>query len=231
MANEAQIKGSLGISISYGAKNQSYEIIAGSGPNAATPQERRAPRRETTGLFGRRCRVRVLRERCDSDSSSGGRIGRTHASDIYHVVEEIQGLQQLSVLNDGTCEETRASHSQRWGSSLEIVLATAQSEKLPSARDISSNEARRYLPVGKVRIEDDILAIGTRSENLTTAPKGEERKCWRSSVAGSTISRGRHDEVSWRSQLLVSQFPQHHHIASLGPNMGGALCYPSCTTP
>ena len=33
---------------------------------------------------------------------------------------------------------------------------------------------KRYIPVGGVRIEDDILVTKKGYENLTTAPKGEE---------------------------------------------------------
>lgn len=39
---------------------------------------------------------------------------------------------------------------------------------------INRNVLERYMPVGGVRIEDDLLITATGFENLTTAPKGEE---------------------------------------------------------
>lgn len=42
------------------------------------------------------------------------------------------------------------------------------------ARYINLEEAEKYISVGGVRIEDDILVTGTGYENLTTAPKGRE---------------------------------------------------------
>lgn len=53
----------------------------------------------------------------------------------------------------------------------EIALSYAESQ--PMSRYINMDIARRYLPVGGVRIEDDILVTKTGYENLTTAPKGQ----------------------------------------------------------
>ncbi|OJJ45595.1 hypothetical protein ASPZODRAFT_17047 [Penicilliopsis zonata CBS 506.65] len=51
--------------------------------------------------------------------------------------------------------------------------ALANARTLPLARYIDFDVAERYLPVGGVRIEDDILVTRDGYENLTTAPKGE----------------------------------------------------------
>ena len=53
-------------------------------------------------------------------------------------------------------------------------LALANSRKQPLARYINFDEAEKYIPIGGVRIEDDILVTRTGYENLTTAPKGQE---------------------------------------------------------
>ena len=52
--------------------------------------------------------------------------------------------------------------------------ALANARKLPLAQYIDFEIAMEYLPVGGVRIEDDILITATGHENLTTAPKGDE---------------------------------------------------------
>ncbi|EAW07337.1 aminopeptidase P family protein [Aspergillus clavatus NRRL 1] len=52
-------------------------------------------------------------------------------------------------------------------------LALANARKLPYAKYIDFNEAEKYIPIGGVRIEDDILVTSSGYENLTTAPKGE----------------------------------------------------------
>lgn len=48
---------------------------------------------------------------------------------------------------------------------------------LPSpvhSKYINKDVLRRFMPVGGVRIEDDILITSKGYENLTTTPKGEE---------------------------------------------------------
>lgn len=52
--------------------------------------------------------------------------------------------------------------------------ALADAQKQPFAKYINFELAREYIPVGGVRIEDDILVTGKGNENLTTAPKGKE---------------------------------------------------------
>lgn len=52
-------------------------------------------------------------------------------------------------------------------------LALANARKLPLAKYINFAEAEKYIPIGGVRIEDDILITASGNENLTTAPKGE----------------------------------------------------------
>ncbi|KAI2673788.1 uncharacterized protein N7518_006041 [Penicillium psychrosexuale] len=53
-------------------------------------------------------------------------------------------------------------------------LALANARHQPSARYIDFDVAEKYVHIGGVRIEDDILVTATGYENLTTAPKGEE---------------------------------------------------------
>jgi Xaa-Pro dipeptidase len=53
-------------------------------------------------------------------------------------------------------------------------LALANARKQPHARYIDFDIADKYVPIGGVRIEDDILVTSNGYENLTTAPKGEE---------------------------------------------------------
>ncbi|KAJ5578533.1 uncharacterized protein N7459_007497 [Penicillium hispanicum] len=53
-------------------------------------------------------------------------------------------------------------------------LALANARKQPYARYIDFDVAEKYVPIGGVRIEDDILVTANGYENLTTAPKGEE---------------------------------------------------------
>lgn len=52
--------------------------------------------------------------------------------------------------------------------------ALADAQKQPFAKYINFELAREYIPVGGVRIEDDILVTANGYENLTTAPKGNE---------------------------------------------------------
>ncbi|PYH95432.1 putative Xaa-Pro aminopeptidase [Aspergillus ellipticus CBS 707.79] len=262
MTNEAEIHGSfLGTCVSHGAKNQAYEIIAGSGPNAATLHYVK----NDEPLEGRQlvCLDAGAEWECyASDVTRTFPLAAdwpsSHARDIYHIVEEMQeqcisrikpglrfrdlqvlatdiaikGLQQLGVLKEGTCEEIRVSgaaaiffpHGLGHHVGLEvhdvsekpitafgqskgrptpdftpamsqsfpvleegmvvtiepgiyfsrIALATAQAQKLPSTQFINFEEAKKYLPIGGVRIEDDILVTSAGYENLTTAPKGEK---------------------------------------------------------
>lgn len=53
-------------------------------------------------------------------------------------------------------------------------LALANARKQPYARYIDFEVAEKYVHIGGVRIEDDILVTANGYENLTTAPKGEE---------------------------------------------------------
>lgn len=53
-------------------------------------------------------------------------------------------------------------------------LALANARKQPHARYIDFEVAQKYVHIGGVRIEDDILVTANGYENLTTAPKGEE---------------------------------------------------------
>ncbi|KAJ5089315.1 hypothetical protein N7532_007999 [Penicillium argentinense] len=53
-------------------------------------------------------------------------------------------------------------------------LALANARKQPFAKYIDFDVAEKYVPIGGVRIEDDILVTTNGYENLTTAPKGEE---------------------------------------------------------
>ncbi|CAG8909680.1 unnamed protein product [Penicillium egyptiacum] len=53
-------------------------------------------------------------------------------------------------------------------------LAMADARRQPYARYIDFDVAEKYVHIGGVRIEDDILVTATGYENLTTAPKGEE---------------------------------------------------------
>ena len=53
-------------------------------------------------------------------------------------------------------------------------LALKNAQLLSLAKYINFEKAEHYIPIGGVRIEDDLLVTGTGYENLTTAPKGEE---------------------------------------------------------
>lgn len=53
-------------------------------------------------------------------------------------------------------------------------LALDNARKQPYAKYIDFDVAEKYVHIGGVRIEDDILVTATGYENLTTAPKGEE---------------------------------------------------------
>lgn len=53
-------------------------------------------------------------------------------------------------------------------------LALANARKQPCARYIDFEVAEKYVHIGGVRIEDDVLVTADGYENLTTAPKGEE---------------------------------------------------------
>ncbi|KAL4809176.1 peptidase M24, structural domain-containing protein [Aspergillus unguis] len=53
-------------------------------------------------------------------------------------------------------------------------LAIENARTLPAAKYINIEKAKQYIPIGGVRIEDDLLVTSTGYENLTTAPKGEE---------------------------------------------------------
>ena len=52
--------------------------------------------------------------------------------------------------------------------------ALANAQKQPFAKYINFELAKEYIPVGGVRIEDDILVTAKGYEDLTTAPKGNE---------------------------------------------------------
>lgn len=53
-------------------------------------------------------------------------------------------------------------------------LALDNARKQPYAKFIDFDVAGKYVPIGGVRIEDDILVTANGYENLTTAPKGDE---------------------------------------------------------
>lgn len=53
-------------------------------------------------------------------------------------------------------------------------LALANARKQDFARYVDFEVADKYVHIGGVRIEDDILVTANGYENLTTAPKGEE---------------------------------------------------------
>jgi Xaa-Pro dipeptidase len=53
-------------------------------------------------------------------------------------------------------------------------LALENARTLSISKYINFEKAEQYLPVGGVRIEDDLLVTRTGYENLTTAPKGQE---------------------------------------------------------
>ncbi|KAH8698838.1 putative Xaa-Pro aminopeptidase [Talaromyces proteolyticus] len=52
--------------------------------------------------------------------------------------------------------------------------AITNARQLPFARLIDFDLVEKYIPIGGVRIEDDILVTAGGYENLTTAPKGEK---------------------------------------------------------
>ncbi|RAK71973.1 aminopeptidase P family protein [Aspergillus fijiensis CBS 313.89] len=257
MTNETQIEGLfLATCVSHGAKNQAYEIIAGSGPNAATLHYIK----NNEPLKGRQlvCLDAGAEWECYASDVTrtfplGAEWPSEYARDVYQIVEEmqeecirrikqgvrfrdlqllahniaIQGLQALGVLKPGPVEEIRESgasavffpHGLGHHVGLEVhdvserpitaqgqrarrdlvpptslsfpvleegmvvtvepgiyfsQLALANAQKQPLARHINFVEAVKYIPVGGVRIEDDILVTGTGYENLTTAPKGKE---------------------------------------------------------
>jgi Xaa-Pro dipeptidase len=139
MSNESEIEGLfLNTCVSHGAKNQSYEIIAGSGPNAAVLHYVK----NDEPLNGRQlvCLDAGAEWNCyASDVTRTIPLGKdwpsSHAKDIYAIVEEMQeecikrvkpglrfrdlhelahiiaikGLQKLGVLKAGTVEEIRRS--------------------------------------------------------------------------------------------------------------------------
>ncbi|KAL4766627.1 aminopeptidase P family protein [Aspergillus foveolatus] len=254
MSNESEIEGLfLDTCVSHGAKNQSYEIIAGSGPNAAVLHYVK----NDEPLNGRQlvCLDAGAEWNCyASDVTRTIPLGKgwpsSHAKDIYAIVEEMQeecikrvkpglrfrdlhelahiiaikGLQKLGVLKAGTVEEIRRSgassiffpHGLGHHVGLEVhdvseqpitanghlsrefvpqmstpllqegmvitiepgvyfnKLALKNSRSLPLAKYIDFDKAEQYIPIGGVRIEDDLLVTSTGYENLTTAPKGKE---------------------------------------------------------
>ncbi|KAL2824148.1 peptidase M24, structural domain-containing protein [Aspergillus cavernicola] len=255
MSNEAEIEGLfLDTCVSHGAKNQSYEIIAGSGPNAAVLHYVK----NDEPIKGRQlvCLDAGAEWNCyASDVTRTIPLGQdwpsAYAKDIYTVVEEMQeecirrvkqgvrfrylhelahvvaikGLQRLGILKDGSVEEIRRSgassiffpHGLGHHVGLEVhdvsalpitasnghqkrefvpqlstpllqegmvitiepglyfnELALKNAQTLWLAKYINFEKAEQYIPIGGVRIEDDLLVTSTGYENLTTAPKGEE---------------------------------------------------------
>ncbi|RDW90099.1 aminopeptidase P family protein [Aspergillus mulundensis] len=254
MSNEGEIEGLfLDTCVSHGSKNQSYEIIAGSGPNAAVLHYVK-----NDEDFNERqlvCLDAGAEWNCyASDVTRTIPLGKdwpsAHAKDIYAIVEEMQeecikrvrpglrfrdlqelahviaikGLQRLGVLKIGTVEEIRQSgassiffpHGLGHHVGLEVHDVSAQpitanghwprefvpemstpllqegmvitiepgiyfnrlalenARRLPLAKYIDLDKAEQYIPLGGVRIEDDLLVTSTGYENLTTAPKGKE---------------------------------------------------------
>lgn len=254
MSNESEIEGLfLDACVSHGAKNQAYEIIAGSGPNAAVLHYVR----NDEPLSGRQLVCLDAGAEWDCYASDVTRtfpLGQewpsVYAKDIYAIVEDMQeecirrvrpgvrfrdlhelahaiaikGLQKLGILERGTVEEIRRSGASsiffphglghhvglevhdvsaqpitangRWirefvpqmstpllqeGMVITIEpgvyfnkLALQNAQLLPLAKYINFEKTEQYIPIGGVRIEDDLLVTGTGYENLTTAPKGEE---------------------------------------------------------
>ena len=139
MTNEAEIAGLfLDTCVSHGAKNQAYDLIAGSGENAAVLHYVK----NNESLKGRQlvCLDAGAEWNCYASDVTRtfpltGAWPSSHARDIYHLVEEmqeecirriqpgvrflnlhvlahhiaIQGLQRLGVLQNGTVEEIRES--------------------------------------------------------------------------------------------------------------------------
>ncbi|KAF9884667.1 hypothetical protein FE257_001360 [Aspergillus nanangensis] len=255
MTNETEIEAIfLATCVAHGAKNQSYEIIAGSGKNAATLHYVK----NNEPLDGRQlvCLDAGAEWNCYSSD-----VTRTiplatdwpseYARNIYHLVQEMQetcishiqkgvtmkslqdtahmiairGLQNLGVLTEGDAADIFHSgasavffpHGLGHHVGLEVHdvsaqsntalrearsfvplavqstpaldegmvitiepgiyfsdLAIANARQLPLAKYINFDEAVKYIPIGGVRIEDDILVTASGYENLTTAPKGEE---------------------------------------------------------
>ncbi|KAB8068543.1 peptidase M24, structural domain-containing protein [Aspergillus leporis] len=264
MSTEAEIESSfLATCISHGAKNQSYEIIAGSGPNAAVLHYVK----NNEPLDGRQlvCLDAGAEWKCYASD-----VTRTiplwtdwpseRARNIYRVVEEMQeecirrirkgvrfrdlqllahniaieGLQKLDILTSDSPRElydsgastvffphglghhvglevhdvsdrpinalngnhtfwsgqTFVPHVDDISRSVPLLdegmvvtiepgiyfnrLALLNAQNQPLAKYINFDEAEKYIPIGGVRIEDDILVTADGYENLTTAPKGEE---------------------------------------------------------
>ncbi|GAB1212228.1 hypothetical protein ATERTT37_001360 [Aspergillus terreus] len=260
MTNETEIEGLfLATCVSHGAKNQSYEIIAGSGKNAATLHYVK----NNEPLHGRQlvcldagaewdcyasdvtrtiplgpdwaseyvrniyCLVEKMQETCISQIRRG--VTMKSLQDSAHFIA-IQGLKDLGVLHDYDVLEifhsgasavffphglghhvglevhdvsvqpnaasaaaegprqtffvpmaTQSSPGLEPGMVVTIEpgvyfseLAIANARKQPLAKYINFDVAEKYIPIGGVRIEDDILVTHSGYENLTTAPKGEE---------------------------------------------------------
>ncbi|KAL4941742.1 hypothetical protein BDV06DRAFT_175660 [Aspergillus oleicola] len=254
MSNESEIEGLfLDTCVSHGAKNQAYEIIAGSGPNAAVlhyvkndeplsgrqlvcldagaewdcyasdvtrtfPLGTDWPSKYAKDIYAL---VEEMQEACIAGVKPGVRFRNLH--ELAHVIA-IKGLQRLGILKDGPVEELRRSGASsiffphglghhlglechdvsaqpitangrpvtefvpqmstpllRPGMVLTIEpgvyfnkLALDNARTLPLAEYINFEEAEKYISIGGVRIEDDLLVTSEGYENLTTAPKGEE---------------------------------------------------------
>lgn len=104
-------------------------------------------------------------------------------SSIMALHPDVDHAQYGPVLNSATCRSPCTLSAPLLEEGMVVTvepgiyfspLALADARKQPSAKYIDFEVAGKYIPMGGVRIEDDILVTANGYENLTTAPKGEE---------------------------------------------------------